>query len=100
MLHGPACHFFVWRGSGSGFVKPREPLRPLAEGVLFPPPPTEKNQDTIFPAVSGRVPISLSGHSLKLQRECIPKTLLPQKFKTPFSPQFRGVSRFSFQDTL
>ena len=35
--------------------------------------PLAKNQDTILPAVSRRVPIFFSGHPLKPQRERVPK---------------------------
>ena len=91
-LHGPTYQIFVWRGADLESVELRESRRPLAEGVPCPPP-TEKNQDTNFPAVRGVSRFFLSGHPPKPQRECVPKILgrpPRKKIRTPFFPRGPG----------
>ena len=99
-LHGPTYQVFL-RFSDPGSVELRESRRPHVEGVPCPPPPPKKSGHQ-FSCSSGRVPIFLVGTPSEPAAGVCPEnfgSLPSQKIRTPFSPQFRGVSRFFFQET-
>ena len=96
-LHGPTYQIFVWRGSKLESFELRESRRPLAEGVPCPPP-TEKNQDTNFPAVRGVSRFScrdtVRNRSGSVSRKFWVAPLA--KNQDTILPAVRGVSRFFF----
>ena len=66
------------------------------------PPPQPKKSGHQLSCSSGRVPIFLVGTTLRTCNGSVSRKFWVAplaKIRTPFSPQFRGVSRFFFQET-
>ena len=94
--------FCAFQTLGPGSVERRESRRPHVEGGPMPPPPAEKIRTPIFlqfgacPDFSCRDTLRTRSGSVSRKFWVAP---LAKKIRTPFSPQFRGVSRFFFQET-